>query len=229
MTPLKLEEELGHPPVDTEFWGDFYQQAHSQINRMTNILTNLWEASDNRDLSISENIDIADLFRDAGSIMLKNGNNISLEITGKSEGALIDGDATKLNQMARLFFQEAQTNLPEGGHIEVSIGTETKFEGYSVSFIDDGPPIAEEDLNRLFDPFYVRADEPNEFGINMVACYLTVFHHGGTMTAHRLPDGRNAIVFSLPRIAKRPGDENRISRELLNRSVRDNSQISLTS
>lgn len=229
LTPMKLEEELGHPPVDTEFWDDFYQQAHSQIDRMTTILTNLWEASNSRDLYITENIDIAGVFRDASKIMLDEDCNISLEFTGQTQGALLSGDAAKLSQMARLFFQEAKTNLSGGGSIEIAIGVAETNDAYTISFIDDGEPIAKEDLNRLFDPFYVRADKPSEFGMNMVACYLTVFHHGGTMDACVLPDGRNAIVFSLPRVAKRPGDRQKSFRELLNRNPTDEAALVMPS
>ncbi len=60
------------------------------------------------------------------------------------------------------------------------------------TFIDNGDPVPEEDLGRLFDPFYVRANTPEELGTNLMACYLTVFHHGG------------AIRPSAPRMAATP-------------------------
>lgn len=229
LTPVKLEEELGRPPIDTEFWGEFYQQAHGQIDRMTSILTNLWEASNNRDLYITENIDIAGVFRDAGRIMIEKESNISLKINSEPGQPLIAGDANKLSQMARLFFQEGRTNLNSGGEIEVLIRPDTKLDGFSISFIDNGEPIAKEDLNCLFDPFYVRADKPNEFGMNMVACYLTVFHHGGTMRACHLADGRNAIVFSLPRVAAHPGGSGQNYREVLDMKAGEKANMMLSS
>ncbi|MDF1816467.1 MAG: hybrid sensor histidine kinase/response regulator [Verrucomicrobiales bacterium] len=229
LTPMKLEEELGHPPVDEEFWGDFYSQAHGQIDRMTGILTNLWEASNRRDLFVTDNIDIANIFREAGTLMVEQEDNIFIKVHSDPPSPLISGDTTKLSQMARLFFQEAKTNLVDGGEIEILIAPDTKTDGYRISFIDDGEPIAEEDLNRLFDPFYVRADKPNEFGMNMVACYLTVFHHGGTMTAHHLKDGRNAIIFTLPRVAIRPAARTKISRDLMNEAACEHTVAALNS
>jgi CheY-like chemotaxis protein len=219
LTPLKLEEELGRPARDMEFWGEFYHQTRKQIHRMTGILTNLWEASNSRDLKISDHIDIASLFRNAGTLVLDENDPIHFQISGQIIEAEVSGDKTKLNQMARLLFQESKTNLKNGGNIEISIFPDAKINGYAISFIDDGPPVAPEDLNRLFDPFYVRVDQPNEFGMNLVACYLIVFHHGGTMTARILPDGRNAIHFTLPRVPCAQDETYRISRELLSQGI----------
>jgi hypothetical protein len=39
-----------------------------------------------------------------------------------------------------------------------------------------------------------------------MACYITVFHHGGAIRAERTADGRNAIIFTLP-TAPAPDEE----------------------
>ena len=76
-----------------------------------------------------------------------------------------------------------------------------------IVFLDNGDPVPDQDLPRLFDPFYVRANQPEELGTNLMACYLTVFHHGGTIRAERSTDGRNAVIFSLPVAPDAEGDE----------------------
>lgn len=80
------------------------------------------------------------------------------------------------------------------------MGFQTEDGGRSVSlvFAGDGDPLPEEDLPWLFDPFYVRANFPEELGTNLMTCYLTVFHPGGTIRAKRTEDSRKAVVLTLP-------------------------------
>ena len=48
---------------------------------------------------------------------------------------------------------------------------------------DNGPGLPKEALRLIFDPFVVRADSPMEYGINLMACYFIVHHHGGKIEA----------------------------------------------
>jgi len=105
--------------------------------------------------------------------------------------------------MVRFLFEESRSTLKCGGEIEVSLSPADGGKAIETVFIDSGLPLPEEDLARLFDPFYVRPDKPEELGTNLMACYLTVFHHGGAIRAERTADGRNAIVFTLPLVPPR--------------------------
>lgn len=46
---------------------------------------------------------------------------------------------------------------------------------------DNGPGLPQAALRSVFDPFFVRIDDPQEFGINLMICYFWVYHHGGTI------------------------------------------------
>jgi signal transduction histidine kinase len=48
---------------------------------------------------------------------------------------------------------------------------------------DNGPGLPKEALRLIFDPFVVRSDSPLEYGINLMACYFIVHHHGGEIDA----------------------------------------------
>ena len=78
-----------------------------------------------------------------------------------------------------------------------------------IIFVDDGQPIPEEQLKHLFDPFFVRSERPEDLGTNMMACYLTTYHHGGSIKARRTRSGLNAIEIVLP---LNPQTEERIHR-----------------
>ena len=44
---------------------------------------------------------------------------------------------------------------------------------------DDGPGLPREALRSLFDPLSLRMGNDHEFGINLMACYFIIYHHGG--------------------------------------------------
>jgi signal transduction histidine kinase len=126
----------------------------------------------------------------------------------------IAGDAQKIGQMARLLFQEAKSTIGGEGTIEVRLSSGPKG-NIQIVIVDSGEAIPEEDLKHLFDPFFVRNDRPEDLGTNLMACYLTVYHHGGTIKARRTRDGRNAIELSLP-VKPLSEEQARRSRRVLN-------------
>jgi K+-sensing histidine kinase KdpD len=47
----------------------------------------------------------------------------------------------------------------------------------------------------MFDPFALRSDTPLEYGINLMACFLIVHHHGGRIEAASQPG--QGVTFTL--------------------------------
>lgn len=198
LLPYQLEEEIQGEPKDGAFWGEFYNEVGGQIERMTSILSNLSEGTKMSGVEANEGIDLPAVFEEAGQLVLQGRSNIRFAIRAPQDLPTITGDQRKLSQMARFFFEESRSTLKRGGEIEVRFEMVNGGRTLETTFIDNGDPVPEEDLARLFDPFYVRANTPEELGTNLMACYLTVFHHGGAIRAERTADGRNAIIFTLP-------------------------------
>jgi CheY-like chemotaxis protein len=206
LLPYQLEDEIEGEPKDQAYWRDFYGEVGGQIERMTSILSNLSEGTKMSGLRLSEGIDLANTLRDAGELVLQGRPDIHFQVTAPDDLPEMVGDHQKLSQMSRFLFEEARSVLKTGGEIEVFLSAIDGGRDIQVVFLDNGDPVPEEDLARLFDPFYVRANLPEELGTNLMACYLTVFHHGGTIRAERSTDGRNAVIFSLP-VAPEPEND----------------------
>jgi signal transduction histidine kinase len=207
LLPFQLEDEIEGEPKDRAFWFDFYGEVGGQIDRMTSILSNLSEGTKMSGLRVSEGIDLAATLRDAGELVLQGRPDIRFKVEGPDDLPFITGDFQKLSQMARFLFEEARSILKRGGEIEVFLSAIDGGRDVQVVFLDNGDPVPDADLPRLFDPFYVRANQPEELGTNLMACYLTVFHHGGSIRAERSTDGRNAVIVSLPVAPEADGDE----------------------
>ena len=197
MLPYQMEEELGREPKDSSFWRDYYGEVGSQIKRMTSMLTNLSEGARASVLKVEDEIDLLEAFKKASELTL--GKDLGIEVDFQVNGVIpsIAGDAQNISQMARLLFQESKSAVGSEGSIEVRLSSGSSG-NVQIVIVDSGDAIPEEDLKHLFDPFFVRNERPEDLGTNLMACYLTVYHHGGTIKARRTRDGRNAIEISLP-------------------------------
>ena len=133
LAPSKLKEEnldmtsLRNP----DFWKEYYQNAQGQIEKINNMLKDLWAVSEPPTVQ----------FRD----------EVRLD-------AVLQGVVKSLRESF------AAKNI-------------------KVEIQDNGPGLPKEALRLIFDPFVVRTDTPLEYGINLMAAYFIVHHHGGRIEA----------------------------------------------
>jgi K+-sensing histidine kinase KdpD len=81
-------------------------------------------------------------------------------------------------------------------------------------------------LRLIFDPIVVRTDSPMEYGINLMACYFIVHHHGGKIDAISAEGGGTTFTLRLlqnPNAAPASAPEGTefLQKVLLNDSVWD--------
>lgn len=80
---------------------------------------------------------------------------------------------------------------------EISIGNPVR-----IRVIDDGPGIPEEDLPRIFDPFFTRREGGSGLGLSIA--HRAVQAHGGTLIASSRRGEGAVFAVVLPRRARRP-------------------------
>ncbi|MHB1025769.1 MAG: two-component system sensor histidine kinase NtrB [Desulfobacteria bacterium] len=83
-----------------------------------------------------------------------------------------------------------------GGTLKFSLGTERQGgkEYVRVRIANTGPPVAEEDLERIFDPFYTTKDGGTGLGLSI--CSRIADEHEGVLSVRNLPGG-GGVEFSL--------------------------------
>jgi signal transduction histidine kinase len=88
---------------------------------------------------------------------------------------------------------------------------------------DNGPGLPQEALSVVFDPFVVRGGAPSEYGINLMACFFIVHHHGGKIEAVSQPGRGTTFTIRLPLQPERtepPPDESAfLQKALLNEGL----------
>ena len=111
-------------------------------------------------------------------------------------------DEPKFLLLFELLINDELANLPDGCHIKFNArlspeSTEQRRE-ILIEIQDNGPGLSEEALRVMFDPFVVRSDSPQEYGISLIACYFIVHHHGGRIEARSAKPHGTVFSMRLP-------------------------------
>lgn len=139
-----------------------------------------------------ELLDMAEVTESALSRAERRGPNIHFDVVLESTPVM--GDASTLERAITNLLDNAVKFSPSDGTLRVYLMDGT------LTIIDQGPGIEEEDLPNIFDRFY-RSDKARNtpgtgLGLSIVA--HTVEAHGGTVRASNDPDGGARFTLRLP-------------------------------
>jgi signal transduction histidine kinase len=106
----------------------------------------------------------------------------------------VDADAEQMTQVLLNLILNALQILPAGGRIVVS--TRDLGGKLAVEVADDGPGIAEEEMERVFDPFFTKRE--GGVGLGLAVVQQIVAAHGGEIRAGRSSLGGSSFIIILP-------------------------------
>ena len=125
-----------------------------------------------------------------------------IEIENKIPGSLpaLHADKPKFYRLFELLFKDELAMLPAGS--KISLSAELQNAGAKPEIVlqisDNGPGLPQEALSVIFDPFVVSGGAPSEYGINLMACFFIVHHHGGKIEAKSQPGRGTTFTIRLP-------------------------------
>ena len=206
LAPEKLQEEK----VDLEelrnpnFWNDFYGHVQKQLLRITELLTDLGLATSEPQSRFTDAVNLRAILDDViprTRTRLENKtitieNNIPQDLPG------MQVDKQKLTRFFELLLKDEILNLQDGGKVVFTAREEKTPEGVAVikmEITDNGPGLAAESIRSVFDPFFVRYDNPQEFGVNLMACFFIIYHHGGKIDVQSQPGQGTTFNITLPK------------------------------
>lgn len=225
LAPTKLREEnldvesLRNP----EFWKDYYHQVQLQLGRINNLLKDLWSASDAQNAQFADRVNLHELvsavLAQAGPMLETRRIHVSNQIPPSLP--LLKVDRPKFLRLFELLIQDELANLPAGSTLTFAAtarpGAKPEDAEVQVELRDNGPGLPAEALRFIFDPFVVRADNPAEYGINLMACYFIVHHHGGRIEARNEQGKGTTFTLTFNSNPERPAAEE--SRQFLEKVV----------
>src|SRR6266550_1955236 len=189
LAPAKLQEEkvdvdeLRNP----DFWKEYYQNVQSQVEKINNLLKDLWSASESPSFQFADRVRLHEVIGRTIAGLQANMAAKRISVDNQVSDTLpeLNVDLLKFQRLFDLLLKDELASLPAGSRITItaeSLDSGAKPE-IQVQISDNGPGLPQEALRVLFDPFVVRADTPAEYGIHLMACFFIVYHHGGKIEA----------------------------------------------
>jgi len=204
LAPSKMAEEKANLSGlrNPDFWKDYHQNVQSQIEKINGLLADLRTSSDsNPATQFADEVSLPAAVGAALETLKEPFAARKIEIENKIPGSLpvLHADKAKFYRLFELLLKDELAMLPAGSKISLTAELQNAAKPEIVLQItDDGPSLPPEALSVIFDPFVVSGGVPSEYGINLMACFFIVHHHGGKIEARSLPGRGNAFTLRLP-------------------------------
>jgi two-component system probable response regulator PhcQ len=205
LTPQKMKEEnldfeqLRNP----NFWRDYYQKVQVQMDKVVNLLSDLWESTEKSSADFSDKVKLNEVVQKA-LVQVKpdlDKKRINVENFISANLPELKVDQKKFSRLFEMLLREEAASLSQGGKVKFTAAAIGGKEGpaeIQVELEDNGPGLPEDALRSIFDPFFVRSGNPQEFGIYLMSCFFIIYHHGGRISAKSLVGNGNLLTLTFP-------------------------------
>ena len=150
-------------------------------------------------------VSLGKLLTETASLTL-NGSNVSCEFEMPAFLPLIRADEGQLVQALSNIVINAMQSMPEGGTLAIraesrmqSCGNpdhNDQLEYVGISISDQGHGIAEENLPKIFDPYFTTRDTST--GLGLASTHSIIYRHGGHISVHSRQGEGTTFTICLP-------------------------------
>lgn len=203
MTAGAMLRLLDREPVDRDLLRRQCQRIVDQVARAGDIIDRTRRMAAKRD-SVQVSVSVAEVLTESVQFVLHdlNRTNVTFSIVCSDPSATVFADRVQLQQVfvnllmnAIQIHREAQTPRPE-----ITIETFRRDDAVVIDVVDNGPGLAHEAIDRLFDGFFTTRAEG--LGLGLRICRTIVAAHGGSIeaqTRHGEPGARFSVCLPLDR------------------------------
>lgn len=211
LTPSKLREESVDMDrlQDPSFWRDFHSQVLKQAGRISELIGELDGASLADTIRAEAPLDVVASMRSVIAEVQPafDAKGIQLEVTLADDLPPISTERERFERMFALLLKDEADLLPNGSKVTLNAKTQRFAEKpVSIQFIlqDNGPGLPQGALRSVFDPFALRLEDAPDFGLNLMAVFFLVYHHGGNIHAENAEGKGATFKIDIPLLADSP-------------------------
>ncbi len=184
---------------------DFIDRVEKEVTRINIIIRQLLDFSRPSSGKMIES-DVHDLVYSTLEMLKPHTmmNDIDIILELRASEYKVMADPNQLQQVFLNIMMNAADAISEQGDNEKSeprrfiIESCNKGEFIELRFTDNGPGVNDEDLNKIFDPFYTTKEPGLGTGLGLSVCYRIVEGLNGKISAESNPDGGLTVVVLLP-------------------------------
>jgi len=107
-------------------------------------------------------------------------------------------DATQMRQVLLALLMNALEACTSGGRVVLAAALAKNGERMLLSVEDDGIGIPEENMTRIFSPFFTTKPVGKGTGLGLAICHGIVSAHGGEIRVHSTPGTGTRVTIELP-------------------------------
>jgi two-component system sensor histidine kinase HydH len=186
-------EIVGRTNLSAEQRCEFTAVIKRELERLNGLLYQFLEFAQPRPL-VHRRTDIQQLANDVCNLVAEMAYTKKIAVVRpETEIALpkVDIDPDQIKEVILNLVMNACEAMPEGGKVELFL--EKKLDQIILGVRDQGIGIAQEDLQRIFDPFYTTKNDGTGLGLSIAQRIME--QHGGRIEAERNPE--RGMTFTL--------------------------------
>ena len=172
---------------------------HREVDRLSDLMQELLDYGRPHSLEVTR-CALSEVVAQAIRATFPLARSRDVEVLDSVPGGLplVAMDAKRIGQVFQNLIENAIQHTGAGGRVLVTAAVSEEHEREQVvcSILDDGSGFREQDLPRIFEPFFTRRRGGTGLGLSIVA--RIVEEHGGRVTAANRPEGGAVMAVKLP-------------------------------
>jgi len=184
--------------ITPEFLRECSEKIHIGIQRASNIIENLLRFARPAVTSMFEPVNLPALVLESWALIDNQAKiqKIESKLQFDKRPIMINGNASLLQQVFINLFLNAIQAMPDGGILTISINQAKQ--DLLISIADTGHGISQENINKIFDPFYTTAPVGKGTGLGLSICYSIVKQHLGIIEVDSVVGMGSTFTVRLP-------------------------------
>jgi signal transduction histidine kinase len=179
------------PPEDR--YAEFTKILIDETDRLNQVLENFLQFA-HSESGARENLKAEEVLQNVLQLCQKQASDHQVSITWEKQTLpTAVGDADQFKQVFLNLVLNAIQAMPSGG--ELKITSEVKNDQILLIFLDTGPGIPEEILERIFNPFFTTKTEGT--GLGLLITHRIMQNHGGHIRVQNAPEGGAEFILTL--------------------------------
>ncbi|SHF05115.1 two-component system, OmpR family, sensor histidine kinase CpxA [Desulfacinum infernum DSM 9756] len=181
------------------------EKESERLNRLIGHVLTLGRMEQLREPEAAEEVALDDLVRNIAQDAAFEAAEKDCTVTVRSRAAVrVRGSADLLRSAVENVVRNAVRHAPTGTEVEVSLELDSTGEAPMgvIAVRDRGPGVPEEEIPRLFQPFYrvepSRDRRSGGVGLGLAIAHRAVTLHGGTIRAENVPGGGFRVEIRVP-------------------------------
>ncbi|MDC0936562.1 HAMP domain-containing sensor histidine kinase [Pirellulales bacterium] len=148
-----------------------------------------------------EPVDVVEVVRQAVDVRREECQSraIALELREGQIVGPVEADAGQLAVAVDALLRNAIEAIGSGGTIDALVDEDADGQRVRIRIADDGPGIADEVREHLFEPFYSGREAGRGLGFGLSKCWRIVTMHGGCIDVESPNEGGATITIQIPR------------------------------